>query len=87
MTAAATTLPMGKKKPSGGKHSTPRTPIQLPAAWVRVARKYAREVPQPTVWFLVSLIKSHAEARGAQAAELPPAPWDEEEPRPRKPKS
>lgn len=81
--AGRTPLMAKPKKPKGGKHTTPRTPVQLPIPWLRVAQRQARAVPTPTSWFLIGLIKAHAEAHGVPPGDLPPAPWDEE---PEKPK-
>ncbi len=76
MTAAATLDRMAsKKKPSGGKNTTPRKPVQFPVLWLEVARERARQNKRPTLWHLIELLKADAEAAGM--TDLPPAPWEE----------
>lgn len=65
------------KKPSGGKNVTPRTPVQIPDAWLLVARKLAQRAPQPTVWYLISLIQKDAIAAGV--SDLPKPPWERDD--------
>ena len=77
MPGGVTTLRMGKKKPKGGKHSTPRTPVQFPDEWLAVARARARDNQQPVLWFLIRLIKADAEANGI--TELPKPPWEQDD--------
>lgn len=66
-----------KKKPTGGKHKNPRTPLQLPTPWLVIARRLARSIPQPTNWYVVGLLEREAKAKGM--TDLPPLPWEEEE--------
>lgn len=76
MSATATLSRMArKKKPSGGKNTTPRKPVQFPVVWLEVARERARQNRRPTLWHLIELLKADAEAAGM--TDLPPAPWDE----------
>lgn len=63
-----------KKKPSG-KNVTPRKPVQVPVAWLEVARERARANRQPLLWYLIDLIKKDAEANGR--TEFPTEPWEE----------
>ena len=76
MVAATTLRRMGKKKPSGGKNTTPRTPVQVPTAWLTIARQLAGQNRQPTVWYLISLIEKDARENGVTT--FPPTPWDQE---------
>ncbi len=71
------TLPgMGKKKPTGGKHTTQRINVGVPEPWHSVLRKLAAKRQQPVLYTLIALLKAEAEEQGID--ELPPAPWDEE---------
>jgi hypothetical protein len=70
-----TTIRMAKKR-KGGKHKTPRKPVQLPETWIAVARKMAAKNRQPMMWYIVSKIAEDAEKEGVT---LPQFPWDEEE--------
>lgn len=74
MHGSATIPRMGKKKPSGGKNKTPRTPVQFPTDWLKVARRGAKRKEQPTLWYLISLIEKDAKAAGD--IDLPLLPWD-----------
>lgn len=56
---------------------TERSPVQVPKAWLAVARKLAAANKQPVLWYLLNLI--HAEAEEAGMTDLPPLPWDEAE--------
>lgn len=67
------------KKPSGGKNTTPRTPVQMPVDWLKVARLRAATNRQPILWYLIGLIEADAKSYGM--ADLPPFPWDSEEPK------
>lgn len=62
-----------KKPPTGGKHTTPRKPVQFPAEWLAVARRMAATRPTPVVWYMIELIRKDAEAAGV--TDLPPTPW------------
>ena len=68
-----TMLGMTKKKPTGGKHTSPRKPVQLPADWLAVAQEIASERMTTAGWFIVDLIRREAEAAGRK--KLPPLPW------------
>lgn len=75
--------PMAKKKVSG-EHSTPRWSVQIPAEWGRIARRLASKTRQPANWYVLSLLyeaaKAENEADPENAQELPPLPWDAENP-------
>lgn len=62
---------MAKKKPTGGKHLTPRKAIQMPEDWYAVARKRANERAQPVMWYLITLIEADAKAAGDAVPKLP----------------
>jgi hypothetical protein len=64
---------MAKKKQTGGKHQTPRKPVQLPADWLAVAQGLASARMTPTAWLIIDLIRREAEAKGQKS--LPPLPW------------
>jgi len=66
---------MAKKKTKHGVYKTPRQAVQLPAAWVQVARRLAAKTPTPTTWYLVTLIRDAAIAAGE--TNLPPLFWEE----------
>lgn len=68
-------LGMGKKKkPAGGKHTTPRRAIQFPEDWFLVAQALASEgKAQPTTWYLIDLIRKDAEEKGYRP--VPLLPW------------
>lgn len=61
------------KKPTGGKHKTPRKPMFLPEEWDVVARDLAGEDEMPKLWYVIKLLKSAAEAKGR--TNLPRPPW------------
>lgn len=61
------------KRPTGGKHKTPRTPLQMPKDWVVIARKIAAIKKQPTTWALIAIIEQEARALGIE--DLPSLPW------------
>lgn len=63
-----------RKKRSGGKNKTPRTPVQIPTQWLELARLRARFTRQPVTWYLIALIE--ADARTGGITNFPPAPWD-----------
>lgn len=67
-------LRMGKKKPTGGAHKTPRKPVQVPEEWLVLARKLANIHRQPTLWFLLSLV---ADAADKEGIERPRLPWED----------
>jgi hypothetical protein len=75
---------MSKKKPrpSGGKHSTPRKPVQFPADWLAVTKKVAAKQKMPVVWLLIELVKERAEKLSIEG-DMPPVPWEDV---PQKPK-
>ena len=66
------------KKPTGGKHTTPRKPMLLPEEWSAVADDLASEAGQPKVWYVIALLKAAAEAKGRK--DLPKPPWDKKKP-------
>lgn len=66
-------LGMGKKKPPGGKHTTPRHAVQIPEDWYAVAQAAARRKGQPTAWWIVAAVRGQAEREGAES--LPELPW------------
>lgn len=74
MSGTATLSGMARKKPKSGKNKTPRTPVQMPTAWLAVARARAAAGKQPTLWYLISLIDK--DARESGVTELPPLPWE-----------
>lgn len=71
---------MSKKKPrsTGGKHSTPRKPVQFPEEWLAVAKKVAAKQKMPVVWLMIELLKERAEKLAIEG-EMPPVPWDSTE--------
>lgn len=71
-----TTIAAMAKKKTGGEHTTPRTPVQVPTAWWNIARKLAGKRQQPTLWYLLRIISEEAQQEGIQ--NLPPLPWEEE---------
>lgn len=74
MSQTTTRIPsMGKKKTKGDR-KTPRTPVQFPVDWLRVARLQAAKRKQAVLWYLIDLIRSDAEADGVE--DLPLPPWD-----------
>lgn len=67
-----------KKKQTGGKHKTPRLPVQIPVAWINVARNIAARRKMHTVWLLIDLVAAEAESMGVDTLgieTLPPFPW------------
>lgn len=74
MDAVLTLDRMAKKKPSGGKNKTPRTPVQMPDDWLGIARLRARSGQKPTLWYLIALIQQDAAQAGI--TDLPAPPWE-----------
>lgn len=77
MSATATIPGMGRKKTgnTSGPHKTPRTSVQVPNDWLKVARQRASTKQQPVLWYLLSLIQKDAAEAGV--ADLPPLPWED----------
>ncbi len=73
-------LLMAKKKPTGGKHTTPRRPIQMPADWHAIVKKIAVQQRRPAMWVLIEMVKAKAEEMGIP--DLPPGPWEDASPAP-----
>ena len=73
---SGTTARMGKKKPTGGKHKTPRVNVGVPGEWHAVMRKLAAAGKQPVLWFLIDLT---AKAAAEAGMEHPPFPWEDPE--------
>jgi hypothetical protein len=67
---------MAKNKKTGGKHSTPRKPVQFPTDWLAIARKLAAAKKMPVLWVLIELVESEARTFGLE--DLPPPPWGED---------
>lgn len=67
-------LRMAKKYP-GGKHTTPRKPVQIPETWIKLARQLAAKNEQPMLWYLLKLI---GEAADKEGLDHPAYPWEEE---------
>jgi hypothetical protein len=65
-----------KTKPTGGKHSTPRKPVQFPVDWLTVAKKVAAKQKMPVVWLMIELVKERAEKLSIEG-ELPAVPWED----------
>lgn len=66
----------GKNSGSGGPHKTPRTSVQVPDEWLKIARARANANRQPVLWYFLGLIQ--ADAREAGVADLPSLPWEKE---------
>lgn len=66
-----------KKKPTGGKHATPRTNIGVPDDWHHVLRRIAAKRQQTLVYALIALLRQEAER--LDVLDLPPAPWEIDE--------
>jgi DNA-binding FadR family transcriptional regulator len=64
-----------KKKPTGGRHTTPRQTMQFPADWLAAIRAEARTEARPALWYLLMLVRKDLEAKGR--ADIPPMPWEE----------
>lgn len=56
-----------------GKGANPGVPVQLPAAWLALAKELAADRPMPVAWLLIELIRKDAETRGCK--NLPLSPW------------
>jgi hypothetical protein len=67
---------MSKKKPTGGKHKTPRINVGVPEEWHAVLRKLAAKRQQPVLYTLISLVEQEATKVGIE--DVPSPPWDEE---------
>jgi len=63
-----------KKKPTGGKHVTKRTPVPLQDSWLAIGRQRAAELRMPLSWYLLSLIADDAKKAGV--VDLPKLPWE-----------
>jgi hypothetical protein len=66
----------GDKKPSGGKHTTPRTSVQIPDRWYVIMKQLARADRQPVLWWLLAM--THEKAKAAGIPNLPPPPWEDD---------
>ena len=64
---------MAKKK-TGGEHTTPRKPVQMPMPWYKLTSKLASNKKQPMLWYLMSLLAKEAEEANI---ERPKLPWEE----------
>jgi len=62
------------KKRTGGEHTTPRKPIQMPIDWYKLLHKLASANKQPMLWYLQSMIAQGADEQGK---ERPKLPWEE----------
>ena len=78
MTAVAEsgTMPGMAKSSKGGKHKTPRKPVQIPVTWLTRMRATARTKPMPLMWYLVKLYEKDATASGE--GDFPQYPWEED---------
>lgn len=68
---------MGRKKATGGKHTTKRVNVGMPDKWHAIARKLAAKRQQPVTFLLIALLKAEAEAQGI--GDMPTPPWEEDE--------
>lgn len=67
---------MGKKKPSGGKNTTPRVNVGVPEPWHAVLRRIAAKRQQPILFSLIALLIQEAER--LDIPEVPAPPWEED---------
>jgi hypothetical protein len=65
---------MAKHDRKSSVERVPRTTIQIPVPWLRLARKQANKRQKPTIWHILSLLAEVAEEDGD---ERPPLPWEE----------
>lgn len=71
-----------KKKPSSGRHTTPRNNIGMAGDWYELARELASEGKQPVLWYLMSCLAEKADAKGKKR---PTLPWEKKPDKPGKP--
>jgi len=62
------------RKSTGGEHKTPRVNMQVPEAWMKLARLLGNQAKQPTLWYWLQILADAADRAGV---ERPPLPWEE----------
>lgn len=63
------------KKPTGGKHKTPRRNVGVPEDWHAILRRCSAARKSTVVFTLIDLIAKEAEAQSI--TQLPPFPWED----------
>lgn len=63
------------KKPTGGKHTTPRQNIGVPGEWHAVMRQLAAKQKMLVLWYMLDLVAQKADELGV---DRPALPWEGE---------